>query len=132
MIFRTEFRGSSKVMSMKLQTLRHDFETTQIKNNESVQNFIINVVGVINQMEIFGEPITNQVVVAKVLQSLISLFDYIVVTIEESKDLSKLTVEELSGSLQAHEAYLNRSSEEMEEKALHVKSEGASTREFDK
>lgn len=42
------------------------------------------------------------------------------VTIKESRDLSKLTLDELSGSLQAHKIRVNRSSGKDSEKALIV------------
>lgn len=57
----------------------------------------------------------------KVLRSLISQFDYIVVTIKESKDLTKLIIDEVSGSLQAHEPWLNGTTGKSEEKAFQVK-----------
>ena len=44
-----------------------------------------------------------------------------VVAIEEAKDLSILSVDELMGSLQAHESRINRSSERNEEKSLQLK-----------
>ncbi|KAH1098416.1 hypothetical protein J1N35_015337 [Gossypium stocksii] len=43
--------------------------------------------------------------------------------IEESKDLETFTFDELIGSLQSHEARLNKSEEKTKDKAFHVKGE---------
>ncbi|XP_023000642.1 uncharacterized protein LOC111494890 [Cucurbita maxima] len=76
---------------------------------------------IVSQMHTYGEKISDETIVAKVLRSLSPKFDHVVTTIEEAKDLSILFVDELMGSLQAHEARINRSSERNEEKALQVK-----------
>ena len=47
--------------------------------------------------------IEDQRIVEKILRSLTRKFDSTVVAIEESKDLSTLSVESLLGSLQSHE-----------------------------
>nr|DAD24425.1 TPA_asm: hypothetical protein HUJ06_025889 [Nelumbo nucifera] len=49
--------------------------------------------------------------------------DVVVAIEEESKDLSNFSSDELMGSLQAHEARLNKSVEKCEEKAFHAKGE---------
>lgn len=43
--------------------------------------------------------------------------------IEESKDLSKFSFDELIGSLQSHESRINKSIERTEEQAFQVKEE---------
>lgn len=69
---------------------------------------------VINQMWVNGDNVDNQRVMAKVLRSLTSQFEHVVAVIEEFKDLTQLTVHELSGSLQDHEVRMNKSAEKLE------------------
>ncbi|XP_073025197.1 uncharacterized protein [Primulina eburnea] len=116
------FQGSSKVITIKLQSLRRYFETLQMKNGESVQHYFTRVDVVVNQMRSYGEEIKDQIVVAKVLRSWNSKFDYKVAVIEESTDLTTYSFDELMGSLQSHEVRLKKY-EPDEEKAFHVKGE---------
>ena len=56
-----------------------------------------------NQLAINGEMLPASRVVEKILRSLTDDFENVVCMIEEPKDLSMLTIEELVGSLEAHE-----------------------------
>ncbi|CAL5340443.1 unnamed protein product [Camellia sinensis] len=116
-----EFQGDSKVIMVKLQSLRRDFETLYMKNGESIADFLSRVMTIVSQMRSYGEKISDETVVAKVLRSLTPKFDHVVAAIEESKDLSVFSFDELMGSLQAHETRINRSLEKNEEKAFQVK-----------
>ena len=62
------------------------------------------------------------------MRSLTSDFDHVVVAIEESKDLSQYSFDELMGSLLAHEVRINRSSKRTEEKAFQMKEETNKTK----
>ena len=90
-------------------------------NGESIADFLSRAMAIVSQMRTYGEKISDETIVAKVLRSLTPKFDHVVAAIEEAKDLSVLSVDELMGSLQAHEARINRASERNEEKALQVK-----------
>nr|GEY37939.1 putative Gag-Pol polyprotein, identical [Tanacetum cinerariifolium] len=127
---KTEYQGSSKVITVKLQSLRREFETSSMKNNESVQEFLARVSSVVGQMRSYGDQITDETVVAKVLRSLSSKFDHIVAAIEESKDLSTFSFDELMGSLQAHESRINRSVIKEEENAFQTKGDAESSNQY--
>nr|GEV28774.1 UBN2 domain-containing protein [Tanacetum cinerariifolium] len=124
---KTEFQGFSKVITVKLQSLRRDFETSYMKDNVSVQEYLARVFSIVNQMRSYGEKVTDETVVAKVLRSLDPKFDHVVAAIEESKDLSVFSFDELMGSLQAHEVRINRSTVREEEKAFQIKREPESS-----
>ncbi|KAJ4772132.1 polyprotein [Rhynchospora pubera] len=108
---KTAYQGTSRVMAIKLQGLRREFETLLMKPEEKVQMFLTRVNTTVNQIKSCGETIKEETIVAKVLRSLTPKFDHVVAAIEESKDLSTYTFDELMGSLQTHEVRLSRSSE---------------------
>ena len=58
-------------------------------------------------MKLYREKQEEQAIVEKILWSLTSEFDHIMVAIEETHDLSLMFIDELSGTLQAHEQRMN-------------------------
>ena len=107
---------------VKLQSLRKQYENLNMKDNEKVSEYISRVILITNEMKACGETLSKQVIIEKILRSLTSQFDYIVVEIEHSKDLSTMKVEELQSSLEAHELHMTaRTSErKVEQQALKV------------
>ena len=103
-----------KVKTSKLQILRRDFETLSIEDTDSVDSFYTHVIGLINQIKSHGETIEDRKVVEKVLRILPPKFDTLVVTLEENKDMSQFSLDELQASLINHENKLNRSSMSLE------------------
>ncbi|XP_019459979.1 PREDICTED: uncharacterized protein LOC109359743 [Lupinus angustifolius] len=87
--------------------------------NEKVTQFFNIIVTHTNSMKACGEKILYQSIVEKIFRTLTPNFDHIVVTIEEFKRLEEMEVEDLQGSLEAHEQRLmERSIERPVEQAL--------------
>lgn len=97
------YTGANKLKKVQLQTLRRQYELLQMEANETIAAYLTQVQPLTNSMKECGEKMDDQLIVEKVLRTLNVRFDYIVVAIEESKDLACLKVEELQGSLEAHE-----------------------------
>lgn len=78
-------------------------------------------------MRVHGEKIQDVTVVEKILRSMTPKFNYVVCSIEESKDLDDLSIDELQGSLLVHEQKVNQ--QEKEEQALKTSTEIQSSRD---
>ncbi|KAM1349820.1 hypothetical protein EV1_003830 [Malus domestica] len=102
------YRGSTKVRAVKLQSLRRDFEYIRMKDDELLDDYLSRLSEIINQMKSYGEILSDERIVQKYLISLPRKYDNIVSIIEETKDLSTLSVEELIGSLKGFAQRLSR------------------------
>ncbi|CAM8959850.1 unnamed protein product [Rhodiola kirilowii] len=121
-----KYEGNERVKRSQLQTLRKEFETLEMKAGESVTDYFSRVMSVANRMRTHGEKMQDVTVVEKILRSLTDNFNYIVCSIEESKDIDKLSVDELQSSLLVHEQKLVRHNGE-EQTALKATSSGGSS-----
>ncbi|CAJ2636336.1 unnamed protein product, partial [Trifolium pratense] len=102
-ILQKSYGGDAKVKKVKLQALKRQYELLQMKNDEKVADYFTRLVTLTNQMKNCGNTLEEQEKVEKVLRTLTSKFDHIVVTIEETKDLSEVKIEDLQSTLEAHE-----------------------------
>ncbi|XP_074362613.1 uncharacterized protein LOC141702933 [Apium graveolens] len=107
-ILQKSFQGVEKVKKVRLQMLRGEFENLKMKNSENIGEFVTHLKAVTNEMKRNGESLGDVRVMEKLLRSLTIKFDYVVTSIEESKDLSTISIDELVGSLQVHEQRMNQ------------------------
>ncbi|XP_074322781.1 uncharacterized protein LOC141659753 [Apium graveolens] len=107
-ILQKSFQGVEKVKKVRIQVLRGKFENIKMKASENIGEYVTRLKTVTNEMKRNGESLDDVRVMEKLLRSLMRKFDYVVTSIEESKDLSKISIDELVGSLQAHEQRMNQ------------------------
>jgi hypothetical protein len=105
-ILETTYEGTKLVKSVKLQILISRFEEIKMLEEETFGEFYSKMSDLRNSMVSLGKPISDVKLIRKILRSLPERFRIKVTTIEESKDLEEMKIEELVGSLQTYELSL--------------------------
>ncbi|XP_074326990.1 uncharacterized protein LOC141664933 [Apium graveolens] len=123
---KVKYKGSAKVKRAQLQRLRRTLEILEMKVGEGVTGYFARVIETVNDMRNCREIIDDVKIVEKILRSLTDNFNYVVCSIEESKDIDSLTVDELQESLQVHECKVIE--KKTEEQVLQVKNEPRNAR----
>lgn len=98
-----KFKGSTRVKRAQLQTLKTEFELLRMKEGESVNAYFGRTLSIAKRMKACGEIVQERDITGKILRSLVSKFNYVVCSIEESNNVDTLTVDELQSNLLIHE-----------------------------
>ncbi|XP_074342995.1 uncharacterized protein LOC141680762 [Apium graveolens] len=88
-ILNSSLSGHAKVKRLRLQILCGEFEALRMKESESISDYFSRVLTIVNQMKSNGE--------------------------EEAKDIDEMTIDELMGTIQAHEEKMLKRNEPIEQ-----------------
>lgn len=91
-----------------------------MKESNNIDSFFTHVIGLVTQIRSHGEILEESRIVEKILRVLPSKFDVIVTTIEETKDLSNFSADELHASMITHEQRLSRNENSSLEQAFNT------------
>ena len=89
-----------------------------MKDSESIKDFADRLMKIMSKIRILGEELEDQRVVEKVLISLPLRFEHKICSLEDNKDVTKMSVSELVNSLHIAELRHNMRSGEGSEAAL--------------
>jgi hypothetical protein len=90
--------GSNKVKRAQLQACRRDFEVLSMEEEETVDEYFARALSIANKMKSYGENVSQSTIVEKILRSMSARFNYVVCAIEESNDVTTLSIDELQSS----------------------------------
>jgi hypothetical protein len=107
-ILETTYEGTKLVKSAKLQMLISIFEEIKMMEDETFGEFYTKMNDLRNLMVSLEKTVSDVKLIRKILRSLPERFKIKVTTIEESKGLEEMKIEELVGSLQTYELSLPR------------------------
>ena len=98
-ILQKTYEGTKAVKDSKLQRLITSFKEIKMEEDESFNEFYANLKDIVNSTFNLGKIIPKPKIVRKVLRSLPKRFHAKITTIEESKDIDKIPLNELVGNL---------------------------------
>ena len=88
---------------INLQFLRREYENLKMSESDIINTFSTKLIDMGNQLRIHGEEKSDYQIVQKILISLPERFVSILAVLEQTKDLTVISVIELIGTLKAHE-----------------------------
>jgi hypothetical protein len=116
-----EFHGNERTIQMQVLNLRREFEMQKMKDSETIRDFSDRLLSIVNKIRLLGEELSDQRVVEKILVTLPERFESKISSLEEAKDLSKISLGELLNALQAQEQRRTIRQEESMEGAFPAK-----------
>ena len=102
------YEGTSQVKKFRISLLMQQYEMFSMNKDESINSMSARFSNITNELENLGKKCQTEDKVRKILRSLDDRWQSKVTAIEEAKDLSVLSFQDLIGSLMAHELSLNR------------------------
>ncbi|KAH0698558.1 hypothetical protein KY284_012773 [Solanum tuberosum] len=98
-----QYQGSDKTRQMQVLNLNREFESLKKQEDETISKYADRTFLIVNNSRLLGEEFTNKRMVEKVLVTICDRFESKISSLEESKELSKLSLGELRSALQAQE-----------------------------
>ncbi|KAG8480419.1 hypothetical protein CXB51_025096 [Gossypium anomalum] len=116
-----EFMGSEKTRQQQLINLRRDFENLKMKEAESIKQYSDRIMTTVNSIRLLGDDFAESRVVEKVITTLPERFESKISSLEDSRDLTTISLSELVNSLYALEQRRANRQEEHSEGAFQAK-----------
>ena len=100
--------GTSKVKESKIALLSNQYEMFKMQPNENITSWFDQYTTIVNQLNQLGKAIPEDEMVKRLLRSLPKTYRSIVVFIQEAKNLNKISLDEIYGSLLTYEQEINK------------------------
>ncbi|XP_016690648.1 uncharacterized protein [Gossypium hirsutum] len=100
---KAEYKGDERIRGLKVLNLIRDFELQKMKESESVKEYSDRLLSIANKVRLLGSELNNSRIVEKLLITISEKFEATITTLENTKDLSKISLAELLNALQAQE-----------------------------
>ncbi|XP_006598394.1 uncharacterized protein [Glycine max] len=98
-----EYAGDDRIRSMQVLNLRREFELQRMKESEIIKEYSNKLLGIANKIKLLGSDFADSRIVKKTLVTVPERYEASIASLENTKDLSKITLAEVLHALQAQE-----------------------------
>ncbi|XP_040942320.1 uncharacterized protein [Gossypium hirsutum] len=100
---KTKYEGNERIRKMQVLNLVHDFELQKIEEIETINECSDRLLNIANKVRLLGSSLENSRIVEKILVTVPERFEATITTLENTKDMLKITLAKLLSALQAQE-----------------------------
>ncbi|KAA8533202.1 hypothetical protein F0562_033265 [Nyssa sinensis] len=98
-----EYAGDERIKGMQALNLISEFELQRMKDSETIKDYSDRFLSIANKVRLLGFGFTDSRIVEKILVTVPERYETTITTLENTKDLSKISLAELLNALQALE-----------------------------
>jgi hypothetical protein len=98
-----EYQGNERTKNMQVLNLIREFEMQKMKETENIKDYADRLLSIINKVRLLGKEFSDDRIVQKILVTMPEKYESKISSLEESKDLTSISLGELTNALQAQE-----------------------------
>nr|CAN63433.1 hypothetical protein VITISV_033829 [Vitis vinifera] len=98
-----EYQGNERLRNMQVMNLIREFEMVRMKESQTIKDYAEQLLTIANKVRLLGKEFSNERVVQKNFVTLPEKYEATISSLENTKDLSSITLAELLNALQALE-----------------------------
>jgi hypothetical protein len=128
-----EYQGNERTKNMQVLNLIREFEMQKMKETENIKDYADRLLSIINKVRLLGKEFSDDRIVQKILVTMPEKYESKISSLEESKDLTSISLGELTNALQAQEQRRSMRLEESMQGAFQARTqyqEGGKDRRF--
>ncbi|RVW64134.1 hypothetical protein CK203_052591 [Vitis vinifera] len=97
----SKYEGDERIRGMQVLNLIRDFELQKMKETESIKEYSDRLLNIAKRVRLLGPSLLDSRIVEKNLLTMLERFEASITALENTKDLSMITLVELLNALQA-------------------------------
>ncbi|XP_038904229.1 uncharacterized protein LOC120090572 [Benincasa hispida] len=100
---KSEYEGDARIKRMRVINLIREFELERMKKIESIKEYSDRLLGIANRIRLLGSTFKDSRIVQKILVTMTKKFEASISALENTKDLTQITLVEILNALQSQE-----------------------------